>query len=193
MRWFGKRRQAFDPLDDRVTREIELTVTASRVTAAEAVARCRAVALEVDESATLTMVVGHDITPDGQSHRWDVLFDGRGVLASVDVELILDRDDQPPIARLVAIPKLPADPGSFMRPLWERLGDADRQRYLDQWFGHDPLPDDLDSAAAMDMFVDEGFDLISGPTDVVLSATQTEDGPIWRLTVGRDEAIRPLT
>lgn len=193
MRWFGRRRQAFDPLGERVTREVELTVTSPRVTAAEALALCRPVALDVDERATLKMVVGHDITPDGESHRWDLLFDGRGVLANVNVDLVLDRDDDPPIARLLAIPNVPADPESVMRRLWERLDDGGRRQLLDGWFGHDPLPEELDSVAAMASFADEGFDLVSGPTDVVLAAMQTEDGPIWRLTVGRDEATRPLT
>lgn len=191
MAWF-RRRPAFEPLGSRIEREVEVEPSTTMVDASEAIALARPLALEVDPAATLGMVVGHDISPEGTSHHWDCLFDGRGVLANVNVELHLDRDGPPPVANLVALPKVPHDPASLMRQLWDGLDARGRRVYLDQWFARDPLPEPLDSVAAMASFADEGFDLVSGPTDVVLAARRTDDGPVWQLDVGRDSATRPL-
>lgn len=197
MAWFRRRRQEpFDPLDERIERRVELEhAIDDRPTAAEAVALALPIARDIDPAATLRMVVGTEITDDGRSHTWDVLCDGRRRLAAVNVQLVvgIDLEDHVDHAQLVAIPKLPHDPDSFMRPLWERLDAGGRQVYLDSWFARTALPEDLDSAAAMASFTEEGFDLVSGPTDVVLSARHTDDGPVWTLTVGRDEATRRLT
>lgn len=181
-----------EPLGSRLERSAEVALHGAPVPARPAVAAARPLAVEVDPRSTLSMVVGHDITPDGRSHHWEVFFDARGILAGIVVSIELPDEGQA-TATVVANPKLPDREGSFMRELWAGLDAAGRRLYLDGWFADEPLPEDrLDSQAAMRLFEDEGFDLVSGPTDVVLSANTTEDGPVWVLQVGRDQATRPL-